>query len=135
MSSIILILAFISIKHKDTQLTDNGLIQILAIWIVLSAVTALNSKYGACGWNPALACGYISFAVSQHNYPNTMDDSTYKRIHGFEQSDKEVNHYLWVYMVAPFVGAVIAGILHLIHSKCSNVKGRDNDEKLEEFIE
>ena len=31
MCSIILVLTFISIKHKDTQLTDNGLIQILAI--------------------------------------------------------------------------------------------------------
>ena len=95
----------------------------------------MAKKYGNCGWNPALACGYISFAVSQYNYPNINDDEWWVKIRGFEPSATQVNHYLWAYILAPFAGAIIAGILHLIHSKCANVKGRDNDETLEELIE
>ena len=36
--SIILVFAFVSIKHNSTQLTDNGLIQILSISWLLGAV-------------------------------------------------------------------------------------------------
>ena len=57
-------LASISIKHKSTRLSHNPLVQILAIMFTLGAATLLSAKFGMCGWNPALACGYISFAVS-----------------------------------------------------------------------
>ena len=126
-SSIILVLTFISIKHKNTQLTDNSLIQIIAIQVVFAAINSLNSKFGNAGYNPALSCGYISFAVSQYAYPNISTDAAFKYKYGFDPSATQVNHYLWVYMIAPFVGGIVAGILHLIHSKCANVKGKDND--------
>ena len=124
MFSIILVLAFISIKHKSTRLTDDSMIQILAINLVIVAVTQLSVRFGSCGFNPALACGYISFAVSQYAYPNVPDLLIYKN---FRANAESVNHYLWVYMVAPMVGGFVAGVLHLVHSKCANVKGKDND--------
>ena len=103
--------------------------------LVLGAVTALASPYGNAGWNPALACGYISFAVSQYNYPNIPTDESWESTYGFGPSATQVNHYLWVYMIAPFVGGAIAGILHLIHSKCASVKGKDNDVSTDGLIE
>ena len=118
MGSIILVLAFISIKHKSTQLTDNGLVQILAFNIALLAVSEMSLQYASFGFNPALACGYVSFAVSQYaypNYPNNRTDESFNKYYGFDPSAKQVNHYLWVYMIAPIVGGAIAGILHLIH--------------------
>ena len=36
--SIVLVFTFIAIKHNSTQMTDNGLIQIIAISYILSAV-------------------------------------------------------------------------------------------------
>ena len=39
--SIVLVFAFVSIKHNSTQLTDNGLLQIIAISYLLYAVTEL----------------------------------------------------------------------------------------------
>ena len=87
--SIILVLAFISIKHKSTQLTDNGLVQILAINSVLFAVALMSVKYGGGGcFNPALACGYISFAVSQYAYPNIDTDEDFNNQYGFDPSAK-----------------------------------------------
>ena len=83
--------------------------------MLLGAMSEMAEKYGECGWNPALACGYISFAVSQYNYPNIKSVDEYVDQYGFEPTATSVNHYLWAYMVAPFIGAVIAGILHLIH--------------------
>ena len=127
MSTIILVFTFVSIKHEKTQLTDNGLIQIIGINLLYIAITALSSQFGGCGWNPALACGYISFAVSQYNYPNREPDAVYNQQYGFDPTDTVINHYLWVYMTAPFVGAVVAGILHIIHSKCAASKGDKED--------
>ena len=46
MASIILVLCFISIKHKSTRLTDDALIQILTIYLVFTAVSGMTSKYG-----------------------------------------------------------------------------------------
>ena len=130
--SIILILAFISIKHKTTQLTDNGLVQILAYNSILLAVSLMSLQYGGggFGFNPAIATGYVSFAVSQYAYPNIDTDSDYKDIYGFDPSAKTVNHYLWVYILAPLVGGAIAGILHLIHQKCVKSHGKDNDSSI-----
>lgn len=119
MTSIVLIFTFISIKHRKTQLTDNGQIQLLGINLVYLAAASLSANFGGCGWNPALACGYISLAVSQFAYPNILPDAQYKELYGFDPPATRVNHYLWVYMTAPFVGAVIAGLLHMVHAKCS----------------
>ena len=99
------------------------------------AVISLSADFGGCGWNPALACGYISFAVSQYNYPNISPDAVYEQEYGFGPSATQINHYLWVYMIAPIVGGFIAGILHLIHNKCASTKGKDNDVSTDGLIE
>ena len=78
MCSIILVFSFISIKHEKTQLTDNGLLHVIAIHLVLVAIIFVSANFGGVGWNPALACGYISFAVSQFAYPNILSDADYK---------------------------------------------------------
>ena len=129
--SFLLVLFFISVKHKSTQLTDDSLIQILAISTIFLGVAVLNVEFGGAGFNPALACGYISLAVSQYAYPNILPDSEYKLKYGFDPSAIQINHYLWVFMIAPFVGGFAAGIVHLIHQKCSNKQGSDNDENAE----
>lgn len=135
MFTIILVFSFISIKHKSTQLTDNAMLQILAFNVVLAAVSELSVKYGSCGFNPALATGYISFAVSQYAYPNIISDVSWLDIYGFESSAVQVNHYLWAYMLAPIVGGAVAGVLHLVHAKVSSVKGKDNNVSSDNLIE
>ena len=76
MSGIILSLAFTTIKGKSTQLTDNHTLQALSIILVLIGITGMNSKFGAIGYNPALASGYIMFETTQYDSPNNFFDNS-----------------------------------------------------------
>ena len=64
-STIFLTVCFISIKNKETQLTDNLLFQALSIALLLWAVALMNADFGSVGFNPALATAYIIFEESQ----------------------------------------------------------------------
>ena len=102
---------------------------------MLFGLVLLSNEFGGCGWNPALATAYISFAVSQYAYPNIMYDAEYNQFYGFGPSNTQVNHYLWVYLTAPFAGGLVAGILHLIHNKCASTKDKDNNVSTAELVE
>lgn len=134
-TSIFLVVCFISIKNERTQLTDNKLFQALAITLLMGAVAGINSLFGSVGFNPALALAYIVFEETTIlNEPNL---STWQlRICGISSITGDcdadhptyLNHYLWAYLIAPFVGGLIGGIFFHIHAKCTEKKGQDNDK-------
>jgi glycerol uptake facilitator-like aquaporin len=65
--------------------------------------------------NPAIASAYIFFETTQSDTPNS-------KIAGYK-----LNHYLWAYFIGSLTGAALGGFLHMIHQRCSNAKGRDNE--------
>ena len=67
------------------------------------------------GTNPALASGYIFFETTQFNFPNA------------EIPSDKLNHYMWVYILAPLAGGSFGGLLSLIHARCEGAKGRDTE--------
>ena len=120
-SSMILSLGYVSIKSKHTRLCDDNLINCLFIFFLLIGVVELNAFFGTAGLNGALSAAYILFETTQFKTPNKVVPAY------------ELNHYLWAYILGTLIGGAAGGFLHLIHSKCSNTKGRDNDR--DELIE
>mmetsp|Transcript_12365 Transcript_12365/g.16769 ORF Transcript_12365/g.16769 Transcript_12365/m.16769 type:complete len:269 (+) Transcript_12365:22-828(+) len=108
LTSMILVLAYASVKMPQTAISDNKVVQIIALTFIFTGLNGCNMKFGEAGINPALASGYIAFVASQHT-----DDEAY-------------NHYLWAYMIGPLFGGALGGFLYLIHSRCAQTKGRDN---------
>ena len=112
-STLILSLVYCHIKLPETAGTQDKIVNIIALTIIYAGINSINTKFGPAGSNPAIAAAYIAFIASQ------VDDA------------ESVNHYLWVYMISPFIGAACGGILYLIHSRCANTKGRDNSVSIE----
>ena len=112
-TSMLLVLAFASIKSKDIAISENKLFQVGAIWIMLQAVVDLNSRFGTIGINPAMASMYIFFETTQYNAPNV------------EIPAHELNHYLWAYFIGPLVGAVLGGFLFWIHRQTADGNVQD----------
>ena len=106
-------LVFISIKSKKTQLCEDDGLNIILVTMTLWIVSGLNVYFGDAGINAALSSGYIFFETTQSYYA----------------SADELNHYLWVYILVSMVGGACGGVLHWIHSMCSNSEGRDNDKE------
>ena len=94
----------------------------MLITFALSAIEITLGKFGYMGYNAALSSAYVFFETTQTNFPNIP-----------EVPANELNHYLWVYILFSMVGGAIGGVLHIIHSTCSNTKGRDN--KKDELID
>jgi glycerol uptake facilitator-like aquaporin len=117
-TSLILVLTVVSVKSKATQISAEPMLQVFAVTLVLLAMPTMNLLFGTAGFNPALASAYIMFEVMEYDTPNQYYTGT------------ELNHYLWAYIIGPLVGAVAAGFLHIIHSKCSAKKGSSSDETL-----
>ena len=111
----ILTLTYAHIKMPQTANSDNRIVQIISLTFIYTGINACNSYFGPAGINPALAAAYIAYETSEHAYEHSS----------------QVNHYLWVYMISPFVGAAIGGILWQIHSRCVSAKGRDNSVSIE----
>ena len=86
----------------------------IALTVIYAGINGINAKFGPAGTNPAIAAAYIAFVVSQND------------------NAEAYNHYLWVYMISPFVGAAIGGILYMIHKRCANAKGRDNSVSIDQ---
>ena len=100
----------------------------------MGAVAGINSIFGAVGFNPALALAYIIFEETTIlSDPNlSLWQIRLCGIKSTENCDSDhptyFNHYLWAYLIAPFVGAVLGGILFHIHAKCTEKKGADNNK-------
>ena len=129
-TSSILCWAWNSVKHPETALHDDKLVQAYMLTLVLLGIVELNAYFGTLGINPALACAQISFVRSQYNYPNFIQLPT---ADPNQDPDKdqglELAHYLWAYFVGPLLGAVFGASLHRIHIKCMK-KGSDTFESL-----
>lgn len=123
MASTILTLSYTTIKSKTTKLHDDVLLNAAFVTTLLTAVASLMTRFGGyAALNPAIASAYIFFETTQYDTPN--DD----KIAGYK-----LNHYLWAYFIGSMAGGALGGFLHMIHSRCSDTKGRDNNR--EELIE
>ena len=60
-ASTVLCWAWNSVKHPDTALHDDKLIQAYLLTIVLIACSLMCVYFGSLGINPALASAYITF--------------------------------------------------------------------------
>lgn len=117
MASIVLVFGYISIKSPKTRLHDDKLVGAFLIAYLVTLIESLSFKFGRLGANPAIATAYILFTESQKNFPNFATNAI---------DNSMINHYLWVYTIAPMAGGFIGGVLHLIHSKCSKKDGKSD---------
>lgn len=116
-SSMILSLGYTSIKSLHTRLCDDNLVNCTLIFLFLSTCYSLDALFGSAGLNTALTTAYIIFEVSQYKTPNTVTEGYI------------LDHYLWAYIFATCLGGALGGLLHMVHTKCSETKGRDNDKE------
>ena len=113
MATIMLSLGYVTIKHKATRFSEDSVLNSGLFYAIQGAVVAMSLKFGPTGINPALASAYMVLTVTQDT--NVSAD--------------HYNHYLWVYMLVPFLGGAIGGVLHWIHTKCVEKQGADNDRE------
>ena len=118
-ASIVLTLAYNTIRDKATTLTENELLKIYAIWIIQGGCAAACVLFGIAGINPPIACAYIMFETSQFDLPNNV------------YSNDELNHYVWAYLLAPIFGGLIGGFLHIVHKKCLEKGGQAAESAFE----
>ena len=112
-TSIIVGTAFCTLKNDDSVLGKDVVLKILAFTFVLQGVQSCNDLFGTFGYNPALACMWVAYEVTQYESPNKSYDS------------EQLNHYVWAYIIGPLLGGAAAGILALIHQKCAGDKNRN----------
>ena len=122
-TSMLLVLAYNSIKLKGTQITDDRLAQALGIVWVIKGLAACNALFGAAGINPAIAIWYMIFEATQYQNPNT------------EYDYGELNHYVWAYLFGPLVGAILGGILTIIHEACAKSGGNASREEAADEVQ
>ena len=122
-TSMLLVLAYNSIKLKGTQITDDRLAQALGIVWVIKGLAACNALFGAAGINPAIAIWYMIFEATQYQNPNTKYD------YG------ELNHYVWAYLFGPLVGAILGGILTIIHEACAKSGGNASRQEAADEVQ
>ena len=109
----ILTFTFCAVKHSDTALSDNKLLQIVAFVTVYVGCLDMNKLWGMASMNPATTSAYWIFIKTQYKDPNYT-----------EWNSTVNNHYLWAYLLGPLVGAVFGGLLHNIHKKCVQKNGK-----------
>jgi len=97
------------VKTRKTKPTNDGFLGCLAVaFTLLAMICVAATKSGAC-LNPAVGISQVCYQMMQcgiHNAvcnPNNQSNYLYR--------------YLWVYITAPFTGALLAGLAfrgHLI---------------------
>ena len=122
LATTILIVAFVSVKGS-TALSNNKILQVLAVTWVIQGVAEVNTLFGGIGINPAVICAYMVFESMQYKFPNVEPPSS-----------AAIYHYLWTYVVGAFLGAILGAIFAAIHkssipkpkkkSKKSKTKGK-----------
>ena len=122
-TSMLLVLAYNSIKLKGTQITDDRLVQALGIVWVIKGLASCNALFGAPGINPAIAVWYMMFEATQYQNPNT------------ELEYGELNHYVWAYLFGPICGAILGGILTIIHEACAKSGGGTTPDEAADEVE
>ena len=81
--------------EKLTKLTTQDWVGWLLIGITLSLIVSWGSDISGASYNPALGFGL----------------SVVHLIHG-NNSYKKFGDYIWVYLIFPFVGALLALVFH-----------------------
>ena len=103
------------VKDGKTSPTSDGFLSCLAVSFTLLAMICIcGSKSGAC-LNPAVGFAQTIFEVTQ--YGNLIPNQT-------KWPGKSFTDYMWLYILAPFVGSILAGIIHKGHKygmeKCAS---------------
>ena len=118
MATICICLAYASVKSKATRLSEDSLTNNLLFVVLETGIIAMALKSGWIGFNPFVSISMIFFAML--NYYHSPD-------YQGSNDNSNIDHYMYVYMIFPFIGALIAGIIHLIIQKVAN--GDEDDMK------
>ena len=97
------------VKTGKTSPTNDGFLSCLAVaFTLLAMICVAGSKTGAC-LNPAVAIAQTIFEICQYSdvIPNSV---VHEGTYFFD--------YMWMYIFAPILGAVIAGFAHRGHLLC-----------------
>jgi glycerol uptake facilitator-like aquaporin len=96
------------VKTGKTSPSNDGFLSCLAVaFTLLAMICVAGGKTGAC-LNPAVAIAQTVYEVCQ--YGNTIPVEGFKPIY--------FTTYLWVYILAPLTGAVLAGVAHRGNIMC-----------------
>ena len=91
----------LNIKDKVTSPTQDGVLGALAVSLSLFAMINLSALQGGAAYNPAVALAQLTFGIAM----------TSSALH-----DSQI-HYLWVFLLAPFVGSLMAAIAQTFHAR------------------
>lgn len=122
LASLVLSLAFNTVKNKNTAPHEDKILGALIITLVITGINQFSSIFG-CGYNPAITWTYIQFETSQASDPNKVRWAS------------ALNHYLWTYIIASVGGAAFGGFLHRIHQKCVAKDGSADEGDFVDEIE
>jgi len=92
----IFVSVILMVKGKQTAPTQDGIVGALTVCLTLFGLIMAGGKLGAC-YNPAVGVALPIWANS------TLADASH------------IMHYMYAYIVGPYVGATIAGAFHNIH--------------------
>jgi len=96
----IFVLINLIVKTRKTSPTLDGFLGCLAVALTLASMIILSANHSGGCLNPA-----VGFAQTMWNLINQGT------------SDKYYYKFLWVYIFAPYTGAVMAGLAHRAHLK------------------
>lgn len=104
-NTFLFVLVYLLVIYKPSLRTVDEIIKGLAVSVTLWIVYYMSAGSGAC-YNPALAIAQTCYQVG---FLNAMDANG----NGFAS-------LIWVYIVMPFIGAILAAIFFRIHIYLDN---------------
>ena len=75
----------------------------LLVSLCLLSVIALSTNQGGAAYNPAVAVAQLTVSLRE-----SADDAD-GALHDAQK------HYMWIFILAPFLGGAIAGGAHILH--------------------
>lgn len=91
------------VKGKHTAGARSGVCAAICVVATLLTVISGTNKLGAC-FNPAVGASVTTYGVLRTDVPEGM-------------SNHYLYHYVWCYMIGPFIGGLCAGLFHILHAK------------------
>lgn len=93
------------VKGKHTAGDRVGVVAAACVVATLMCVISGTNRLGAC-FNPALGTGLTTYSVLRTD----TEDNNY------------LYHYLWCYIIGPYIGGLAAGMFHMLHAKAFEPK-------------
>ena len=93
------------VKGKNTAPTTDGILGALTVSITLFGLIMAGGKYGAC-YNPAVGLSLGLWGV-------------------WNLSATYIKHYMYLYILGPFIGGLLAGGFHNVHQKLHEKPKKD----------